>query len=233
MTQPQPPEGNDFLMGAGGPPSVSWKGAAVGTVVSGTVAAPPEKVQQIDMDTNKPMYWDDGNPRYQGVVKLARATRNGQPMVDPTNLEDDGTRRLFFKGQLRDVIRDAVLAVGAPGLEVGGTLTVTFLQKEPIPNSKFDRNVYSAAYARPTGGEVLGIEEPAAQPVGVPPTAPYPHAQPAAQPAATVAHFPTTTAGSAPAEAPPGVDPAVYATQPDAVKAAMWNVARGGMVAAG
>jgi hypothetical protein len=240
MTQPVRPAGNDFLMGAGGPPAISWKGAVAGTTIRGQVLSPPETVQQTEYKTNRPMFWDNDptRPMWQGVVSLGGpVTKDGRAMIDPTDRDDQGDRRLFFKGQLQKAIKEAVLAAGASGLEPGGWLTVTKVGTEPTePGSSDERNLFSASFVRPAGGAALGITPAEAQAAasqsftqaaGQPAPAAQPVAQPAAQAVGAVGPDGTRV------DAPPGVDAATYAAQPAAVKAAMWNVANGGMVATG
>lgn len=121
MTTPQQyqaPNADDFLMGGGGAPTAKFP--AHGAVVSGRVTERPTVEQQRDIKTGEKKFWSDGNPMMQLVVTVQTEFR------DPALEDDDGRRRLFVKGQLKNAIADAVRAAGAKGLEVGGTLAVKY-----------------------------------------------------------------------------------------------------------
>lgn len=157
MTTPQqyqtPPSVNDLLMGGGGPASVKFP--TIGHTVSGRITVQPTPEQQRDFDTDKPLFWDDGKPRWQIVVTLATSER------DPGNPEDDGARRLFLKSQLQKAVAQAVRASGAPGLEVGGELTVTYTANGEQPNPrKAAPKLYAAQYT-PAATAMLHATEPA------------------------------------------------------------------------
>ena len=90
------------------------------TTVGGRITERPTVEQQRDISTGDKKFWSDGNPMMQLVVTVQ--TNERDPQID----EDDGRRRLFVKGQLQKAIADAVKTVGGRGLEIGGTLTVTY-----------------------------------------------------------------------------------------------------------
>lgn len=121
MTTPQQyqtPSADDFLMGGGGAPTAKFP--VPQTSVGGRITERPTVEQQRDISTGDKKFWSDGNPQMQLVVTVQTTERD--PQID----EDDGRRRLFVKGQMKNAIADAVRAAGARGLEVGGTLTVTY-----------------------------------------------------------------------------------------------------------
>ncbi|MFB7368015.1 hypothetical protein [Streptomyces hydrogenans] len=121
MTTPQQyqaPNADDFLMGGGGAPTAKFP--VPGTTVSGRITQKPTVEQQRDIKTGDAKFWSDGNPMMQLVVTVQTDLR------DPTIDEDDGRRRLFVKGVMKNAIADAVRNAGARGLEVGGTLAVTY-----------------------------------------------------------------------------------------------------------
>lgn len=152
-----------FLMGGG---SQSAKFETIGTTVTGTIAEAPEVRQQTDPTDNSLKFWKDGSPQMQLVVTLQTNQRNDS--------EDDGKRRLFIKGKsLTEAVREAVKKTGAKGLEIGGTLTVTYTGDGPQPNRALSApKLYTATYARPDtttqSGEFLGVApQPAVQPAPV------------------------------------------------------------------
>lgn len=141
----------------------------IGATITGTISAPPELQQQRDMESGKPLTWEDGNPRMQMVVTLDTDER------DPEDEDDDGTRRLFVKSGMKAAVARAVKAAGATKLEVGGRLTVKYVADD---NARKKRGfnapkVYEAHYVKPVDA-ALGVEE----------SAPAANSAPAAQPAA-------------------------------------------------
>ncbi|MGC5019040.1 hypothetical protein [Micromonospora sp. DT47] len=167
----------DFLMGGG---SKTAKFPSFGTSVSGQIVREPEITQQTEFGTGRLLTWDDGSARLQLVVKIQTDER------DPSDLEDDGVRAIYVKGKsLTNAVREAVRNAGAKGLEVGGTLTVTY-----IADGKAERGnppkLYTAEYRRPLVHQVSDFlnEDPVQD---------------------------ATPASPAPAGQPPaGVDPAVW-----------------------
>lgn len=174
MTTPhQPPSADDLLMGGGGPPSAKFP--ALGYENAGRITGKPTVEQQRDYDTDEPLYWPDGKPRWQVVVTLATGER------DPEIRDDDGTRRLFVKGQMKTAVQAAVKAAKADGLEDGGHLTVTYTADGPQPNpKKHAPKQYTARYVTAANAELM-----AAEPIKHPPVA-TPAAVPAATPAAAL-----------------------------------------------
>jgi hypothetical protein len=176
-------EANDFLM-AGGVPSAKFP--TVGTSVTGTIVRQPELRQQTDITSGKPKFWDDGSPRQQVVVTLATNER------DATLTDDDGERAVYVKGNLTKAVREAVRTSGAKGLEVGGTLTVTFVGEGQAERGMNAPKLYSASYVPApavAAANFLAADEP----------------EQAAPPA------PAPAMAGAPAAAPAGVDPAALA----------------------
>ncbi|MEU0691941.1 hypothetical protein [Streptomyces uncialis] len=154
MTTPQQhtaPSADDFLMGGGVP---SAKFPTVGHTVSGRISERPTVEQQRDFTTGELKFWDDGKPQMQLVVTLATAER------DPENPEDDGTRRLYVKGQMKNAVAAAVRATGARGLEVGGTLTVTYSRDGVKTNPRFNAPKNFDAQYVPAAANELNTPDP-------------------------------------------------------------------------
>ena len=107
----------DSFLGGGGSPSAKF--IDVGATVKGTVTA-AEVVQQTEFGTGTPKTWDDGKPMMQAVITLSTDLR------DDDIEDDDGTRRLFVKGQMQKAVREALKAAGVKSLEIGGTLAVKY-----------------------------------------------------------------------------------------------------------
>ncbi|MFD7794366.1 hypothetical protein [Streptomyces sp. NPDC059759] len=143
MTTPQQyqaPSADAFLMGGGGAPTAKFPNP--GTSVGGRITEKPTVEQQRDISTSEPKFWSDGNPMMQLVVTVQTEER------DPEIEDDDGRRRLFVKGQMKNAVADAVRAVGGRGLEVGGTLTVTYSHDGQAKQRGFNPpKQYTATYA--------------------------------------------------------------------------------------
>jgi len=198
----QTPNANDILMGAGGAPTAKF--ANPGDTITGRVIAPPQAYQEREYDRNNPgrpgdpKFYPSGDPIMAVYVDLATDLR------DPSITDDDGTRRFYIEGRyLKADVRDAIRAAGAPGLEVGATLTVTFTHRED-PDDKRSRKFWQITYV-PAGNSTLMGQEVGGQPT---PTA-APVSAPAAQPVSAPAPAPTPTA--APAAAPAATTPAAQA----------------------
>lgn len=162
---------NDLLMSAG---VSAAKFPTVGTAVSGRIAREPEAREQTDFTTGAVLRWDNGEPKMQIVVHVATDERDSQ------DLSDDGTRALYVKGQMLNAVRSAVRGAGAPGLAVGGALTVTYIgDAEPTKRGFNGAKQYSATYTPPTqaavanllnGGDAPTQAATAGAPAGQPPT---------------------------------------------------------------
>jgi hypothetical protein len=111
-------DANSFLMGGGGAPTAKFP--TPGTVIGGRITEPPTLEQQRDIKSGEKKFWADGDPMMQLVVTVQTDLR------DPALEDDDGKRRIFIKGQMKNAVSDAVRQAGARGLEVGGTLHVRY-----------------------------------------------------------------------------------------------------------
>lgn len=135
------PSADDFLMSESVP---SAKFAQIGATVTGTICEPPVVQQQRDYTTGELKFWSDGNPMMQLVVTVQTTER------DPDIVDDDGRRRVYVRGQLKKAVQRAVKAAGAPGLAVGGQLTVTYARDGQPTNPRFNPpKEYTATYTPP------------------------------------------------------------------------------------
>jgi hypothetical protein len=108
----------DDLLASGGKTA---KFESIGTSHTGTVIS-AEIRQATDPDTNKPEFWDDGNPKQQIVITLQTAERN------PGDADDDGIRTVYIKawGEQKKALQAASReAKGSPA--VGDTFTATYV----------------------------------------------------------------------------------------------------------
>lgn len=154
---------NDFLTGGGVP---SAKFPTIGTLVKGTVLD-FEMTQQTDLDGNKKT-WDNGDPMMQLVVTLQTEDR------DADITDDEGKRKLYVKGQMRNAIGEALKKAGAR-LEKGATLAVKYTADGEVAKRGHNPpKQYVAAFQAPTVGadDLLGTS-------GAPSAAPAPAPEPA------------------------------------------------------
>lgn len=212
------PNANDVLMGGGGVPAVKF--ANPGDTVTGRIIAPPQAYQVRDYDPKNPgagtpKTYPSGDPIMGVYVDIATDLR------DPSIEDDDGTRRLYIEGRyIKADVAAAVRTAGAPGLEVGGTLTVSFTHRED-PNDTRSRKYWQAQYS-PAGNTALmgdpGVGgQPVAQPAApsIPAAAPVSAPTPAVTPpvAQPVANAADTPAGKAKSLAALGLTPEQIAPQ--------------------
>ena len=186
-----PTSANDLLMGAGVP---GVKFPEPGTSITGVICAEPEARQQTDFSTGEGLTWPSGDPKMQIVVRLQTQLRD--------NPDDDGIRALYIKGKsLTTAVRDAVRKTGANGLEVGGTLTVTYTGDGTSEHKGINPpKLYTAAYTPPAAAAIndtLGLSA-TPQAAGQAPTTAPTVAAPAAAPAAPAAAAPPAQAAVTP-----------------------------------
>lgn len=145
MTDP-----NAFLMGSVKTPSVSWKDKPIGTVVRGTIARPSRVMQQRDVDTDELLWWDEAKtqPKNQLVVYLDLGIQHPDREQFP---DHEGVWALYCKStSLLKAISGAVRATGSKGLEVGGTLTVTYVGDGEKKKKAYNApRLFTAGYVAP------------------------------------------------------------------------------------
>jgi len=203
---------NDILMGGGGAPRAKF--ATIGDSVTGRITHISEPYQEREYDPNNPgggapkFYPKSGDPIMTFNVDLATDQR------DPSIDEDDGTRRVYMDGKrIKDAVRAAVRAANAPGLQVGGTLTIAYVGDE-VPGDARSGKQYQVSYVSATNAALMGDATPAQQTAPVMSTAtgtPVVHQQavPTPAPAATPQPQPVQQAQAAPAA--PGMTPEQWA----------------------
>jgi len=144
---PRPPVDPDELLMSGGSTTANFP--LIGQSYTGVVKAKRSQ-QRRDMKDNSLLFWDDGNPQMQIVADLQceplgyKMDKKGNRTPFP---EDDGMRSLYIFGRMRTAVRDAVRETGAPTIEIGGKLTVTYTGDGEVPGKGMDPpKLYSAAY---------------------------------------------------------------------------------------
>lgn len=154
-TQHQVPSADDFLMGGG---VTSAKFPTIGTTVAGRITERPTVEQQKDFTTGEAKFWDDGKPQMQLVVTVATND------IDPSNPDDDGARRIYVKGQMKNAVAQAVRTAGARGLEVGGILSVTYSADGVAKNPRFNAPKNFTAHYTPAATVALNTPDPGTVP---------------------------------------------------------------------
>ncbi|MFD8847055.1 hypothetical protein [Streptomyces pseudogriseolus] len=147
-------DANSFLMGGGGAPTAKFP--TPGTTVGGRITEQPKVEQQRDIQSGELKFWSDGNPMMQLVVTVQTDER------DPSVEDDDGRRRIFVKGQMKNAVADAVRQAGAKGLEVGGTLHVRYTHDGTPKQRGFSAPKQYAAKYTPAAQAELAAPAPAA-----------------------------------------------------------------------
>lgn len=200
---------NDLLMGG----AASVKFPEPGAAVTGTIIEAPRAEQQRDYSTGEPKTWPDGNPMMMVVLTLATDQHKTNPTDDPA---DDGARTLYLRSKALTAVREAVRRAGATGIEVGGTLTVTYTGDGTPPKPGFKGpKLFTATYRTPDNPPTGQPAEPADAPT------------PDRSGASTDPDRSGTSEGSAP---PAGVDPKVWAGLPADQQRAVAALARSGLV---
>jgi len=158
----------------------------IGDYVQGQVLG-LEEMQQTDMTTGEPAFWQSGQPKMMYRVTLATALR------DPADPADDGKRSIYLRGSRKPESKSSLAATigavqaatGAGALATGGTLTLQYIGDGQQTQRGFNPpKQYAASYLPPS----------------VDLTAPVPMAQP-----------PATAAGGNGSQIAPMTNPGAYA----------------------
>lgn len=160
------------------------------TGIEGTILNLSEPMQEKDFVTKEPAFWDKEKTRPKNMVAITLQTQMNEG-PDDNGEPDDGARNIYVTvdykpgGQLA-AIQDAMDAVGARDLEVGGRLAVWFTGYDPeSKNPDNPRRLFQARYALPpSGGGVFQQQPPAQAQQPVQATQPAPPAQFQQQPPA-------------------------------------------------
>ena len=161
---------NDLLMGGGGAPAARFD--TEGASVTGRIVAISAPYQEREYDRNAPgqgglrFFPKSGDPIMTFNFDIATTLR------DPSIEDDDGTRRVYMDGsRIKKAFREHLRAIGAPGLEVGGTITLTVTHFDTPGDIRSGKN-WAVQYTPPSQGAaanaVLGATASPAAPVATP-----------------------------------------------------------------
>jgi hypothetical protein len=138
---------DDFF--SGGLPSAKFD--VQGKVVGGRIIRVGDPMQQRDMVSGEPKFWDADKrePMMQLPIDIQTEER------DPEVVGDTGARTLYVKGDLKRAVTEALRKAGAQGApKVGGTLEVAWTGTQPAPKKGFnDKKLYTARYTAPAAGD--------------------------------------------------------------------------------
>jgi len=135
-----------FLFAAGGK---SARFENEGDMVVGKIVSSEVKQQTAIDEDNKPLFWPNGDPRMQLVIRL---------QTDERGDDDDGIRAIYAKGgdyevdtgqgkSMKSAIADAVKKAGAPTLVEGDILKVAFTGMGKKTSRGFNApKLYTAKY---------------------------------------------------------------------------------------
>ena len=119
-------------------PTASFK--APGQSYSGVVSYPPESRQAKEYKSDKLKVWPDGSPVMQTKIVLRQ--------------DDDTEVAVYAQSGLAKAITAALIEAGAPDVEVGGRLTVTFTGTDPAKQDMANPpKLYTAEYIAPLGDD--------------------------------------------------------------------------------
>ena len=222
---------NDFLMGGGdGIPGAKFP--EPGAFLEGPIVGGPRAYQEREYNAQTKQF-GDGKKFPSGDPIMGVSIDVQTPYIDPTIEGDTGVRRLYIEGKLmKQAVREAVLAAGGKGLEVGGWIRLDFTHRED-PMDKRSARHWKGQYRTAANQQLLGGAQAApavgptgpAQPAYAAASAPAPQAVqqalPVQHPAASAQ---VTVPAAQPVAAPaPAGDPVASAKaliasgQPDAV----------------
>ncbi|MET0466907.1 MAG: hypothetical protein ABW007_27345 [Chitinophagaceae bacterium] len=144
---------NEFLNGSTGK---AFPFDEIGDTVTGVIAD-MKKTQQTDMDSGKPLFWDNGDPKMMLRIVLETDLRDDD--------DDEGMRSVYLRGgnftaakgkgtSSLVAVKDAVRRSGSEkGIEIGGKLTMQYSGEGTKSNRGFSApKLYTAAYESPSYG---------------------------------------------------------------------------------
>lgn len=148
---PERDEINEFLNGSSGK---AFPFDNVGDTVSGVIID-MKKTQQTDMDTGKPVFWDNGDPKMMLRIVLQTDLHDED--------DDEGVRSVYLRGgnytaakgkgtSSLVAVKDAVRRSGSDsGIQVGGKLTLQYSGEGTKSNRAFNApKLYTAHYEAPS-----------------------------------------------------------------------------------
>lgn len=150
---------NEFLMSGG---VTSAKFEQIGDTLKGVIEA-AEVRAQTDIKTGEVKTYRDGN-----VMKQLVLTIQSDQYDDD---EDDGMRRVFVKGQMAQMLREAVRNAGVKGIANGGKVGVKFVSELAPDTRGFSPTKQYQVYYVPPAAPEVSMDEAFGEEEGPPPDA--------------------------------------------------------------
>lgn len=137
------PTAEQFLTNSG----KSAKLERIGDYVQGDIIDDPQMMQQRDYETGDPVFYADGAPAMQMVIRLQTEQR------DPAEPDDDGVRAIYVRGQLKTAVVAAMRGLDHNVPRKGGLMRVSLIDLEPVKlkNGKpgNDKKIHAVKYRAP------------------------------------------------------------------------------------
>lgn len=125
----------------GGAATLSFADPATKGQARGGVVISKEVTQRTNMQSGRPEFWQNGQPKMQLAVVLQTAER-----ADP---QDDGKRTLYIKSHMVKAVKTALQQAGVSDLEIGGLLLVAWVDDQPSKTPGFGAaKLFAAQYQR-------------------------------------------------------------------------------------
>lgn len=131
----------DDLFAGGGSPAASFK--AIGDSITGVITDAVAR-QQTDFDDGTPLTWDNGDPMMEVVLTLSTSLR------DKEIEDDDGSRRVFCRGQMLTAMKQAVRKAKDKKPRIGGRITITHTDLGEVKKKGFNApKLFEVVYEAP------------------------------------------------------------------------------------
>ena len=132
MTAPTSTTTPEGFLTAGGAKSATWPDGAYGLEIGGVITQAPDMVPVKDYDSGEPKFYPDSGKAVEQLRVIVQTDER-----DPATPDDDGKRAMYFKGQARTALIEAMRASNAEHKrndavpQAGGQLFMRYVRDEP------------------------------------------------------------------------------------------------------
>lgn len=122
-----------------------------GDSVLGQIITEPKAVQVKKFGTNELDFWPSGDPKMQTVFQVQTQWRNYEGIANPDRTQpDSGIRTIYLKGKhFERATKDAILAVGASWLDIGGWFQATYTGDDYNSKAGIKPKMFEVRYRPP------------------------------------------------------------------------------------
>lgn len=122
-----------------------------GDSVLGQIITEPKAVQVKKFGTNELDFWPSGDPKMQTVFQVQTQWRNYEGIANPDRTQpDSGIRTIYLKGKhFERATKDAILAVGASWLDIGGWFQATYTGDDYNSKAGIKPKMFEVRYQPP------------------------------------------------------------------------------------